>query len=96
MESGLNDGGVQLAGRERLSGATEGELTGCGLPKAVGKCLDSWRAQQALVECFGPGGNRIRARLARRWMKKMGVSYGQVERGVYVGGHEREDMVKSC
>ena len=40
-ESWLNDEGVQLAVREWLAGATEGELTGYGLAKAVGKYLDS-------------------------------------------------------
>ena len=60
-KSWLNDEGVQPVVREWLAGATESELTGCGLAKAVGKYLDSRRVQQALV-----GGNRIRARTARR------------------------------
>ena len=68
--------------REWLAGATEGDLTVYGLAKAVGKYLDSGRAQQALVECFGVGGNRIRARTARRRMKKMGFSYDEVKGGL--------------
>ena len=94
-KSWLNDEGVQLAVREWLAGATEGELTGYGLAKAVGKYLDSRRAEQALVECFRLGGNRIRACTARRWMKKMGFSY-EVKKGVYIDGHEREDVVRYC
>ena len=95
-KSWLNDEGVQLAVREWLAGATEDELTGYGLAKAVGRYLDSRRAEQALAECFqvGPGGNRIRARTARRWMKKMGFSYDEVKKGVYVDGHEREDVIR--
>ena len=91
----MNDG-VQLAVRERLAGATEGESTGYGLAKAVGKYLDSRRAEQALVECFGLGGNRIWARTARRWMRDIGLSYCEVKRGVYVDGHERGDVVRYC
>ena len=69
-KSWLNNEGVQLAVREWLAGAREGKLTGYGLTKAVGKHLDSRRAEQALGKCFGPGGNRIYACTARRWMKK--------------------------
>ena len=38
--------------REWLAGATEGELTVYGLAKAVGKYLDSRRAEEASEECF--------------------------------------------
>ena len=37
---------------------------------------------------------QIRARTARRWLKKMGFSFGEVKKDVYVDGHEREDVVK--
>ena len=92
----LNGEGVQLAVRGWLAGATEGELTGYGLAKAMGKYQDSRRAEQALVECFEPGGNRIHACTARRWTKKMGFSYDEVQKGVYVDGHERENVVWYC
>ena len=84
--------------REWLAGATEGELTGYGLAKAVGKYLDSTLAEEALEECFkfGHGGNRIRARTARRWMKKMGFSYDEVKKGAFIDGHERGDVVRYC
>ena len=49
-KSWLNDEGVQLTVREWLAGAAEGELTGYGLAKAVGKYLDSRRAEEALKE----------------------------------------------
>ena len=95
-KSWLNDESVQLAVREWLVGATEGELTEYGLATAMGKYLDSRRAEQALAECFGPGGNRIRARTALRWMKKMGFSYDEVKNGVYVDCHEREVVTRYC
>ena len=37
---------------------------------------------------------RIRARTARKWLKKMGFTYGEVRKCVYVDGHERADVVK--
>lgn len=37
--------------------------------------------------------NRIRARTARRWLAKMGFSYTGIKKGVYIDGHEREDVV---
>ena len=37
---------------------------------------------------------QIRARTARCWLKKMGFSFGEVKKDVYVDGHEREDVVK--
>ncbi|KAA8908922.1 hypothetical protein FN846DRAFT_1010086, partial [Sphaerosporella brunnea] len=35
----------------------------------------------------------IRARTARWWLKKLGFKFGQVRKGVYIDGHEREDVV---
>jgi hypothetical protein len=37
--------------------------------------------------------NRIRARTGRRWLKRLGLRYGNVTKGVYVDGHERSDVV---
>jgi hypothetical protein len=39
-------------------------------------------------------GRTIRARAARRWLRKMGFQYKAVGNGVYVDGHERADVVK--
>ena len=38
-------------------------------------------------------GKQIRARTARRWLKRMGLSYRGVGKAVYFDGHEREDVV---
>jgi hypothetical protein len=72
------------------------DITAYGLAKAVGVYLDSQRATTAVLDCFetGPGGNRIRARTARRWLKQLGLKYGAVTKGVYVDGHERPDVVE--
>jgi hypothetical protein len=35
---------------------------------------------------------RIRARTARRWLKKMGFDYKSIRKGVYFDGHERQDV----
>jgi len=35
---------------------------------------------------------RIRARTARRWLKKMGFDYKTIRKGVYFDGHERQDI----
>ena len=43
---------------------------------------------------MGSGGNRIRARTARRWLKRLGLKYGTVTKGVYFDGHERADVVE--
>jgi hypothetical protein len=40
-----------------------------------------------------PKSNTIRARTARRWLERLGFKYGQVRKGVYIDGHEREDVV---
>jgi len=36
---------------------------------------------------------RIRARTAQRWLKKMGFTYGEVRKCVYIDGHEWEDVM---
>ena len=36
----------------------------------------------------------IRARTARKWLKKMGFAWDQVKKGVYIDGHERKDVVE--
>jgi hypothetical protein len=57
------------------------ELTGYGLAEAIGIYLDSKRAASIVEETFGPGGNGIRARTARRWLNKMGPFMILVKRG---------------
>jgi hypothetical protein len=72
--SWLNDEGVLLHARGRISGAGD-KVTTYRLAKAVGEYLDSQRAEEAIQGAliYGPGGNKIRVRTARRWlsMKEM-------------------------
>ena len=63
---------VQVAQANKLL-----DITAYGLAKALDVCLDSRRAEEAVHECNGPGGNtstggtsaRICARTPRRWLK---------------------------
>ena len=36
----------------------------------------------------------ISSRTALCWLKKMGWSYGKIKNGMYLDGHEREDVVE--
>ena len=40
------------------------------------------------------GGKTISERCARRWLHKLGYAVTDVKKGVYVDGHEREDVVE--
>jgi hypothetical protein len=42
------------------------------------KYLDSQRAQEAVENSFGLGGNRIRVRTVRRWLHTMGFDYNAI------------------
>ena len=77
--------------------------TAYGIAKAVGDYLQSKKAAGIVEETMIaaqflndastkklPRAVRIRARTARRWMKKMGLSYNTVKKGVYIDGHERD------
>lgn len=70
------------------------DLTAYRLAKTIGNYLDSKRAVAAIDESFGPGGNRIPARTARRWLHKMGFIHDTVRKGVFIDGHERDDVVQ--
>jgi hypothetical protein len=72
------------------------DITAFTLARVIGEYLDSKRAAHAVEEVlkFGPGGNRVRARTARQWLKKLGLVFGRYTKGVYVDGHERVDVVR--
>lgn len=40
------------------------------------------------------GGQRITEQCARRWLIKLGYRITEVRKGIYVDGHEREDVIK--
>jgi len=93
--SWFNDEGVQNAVREWLQGHSGDAITGHAIAKVVGEYLDSQRATGVVEEIlkFEPGGNWVRARTAQRWLKKLGLIHGRYTKGVYIDGHEREDVV---
>lgn len=76
------------------------------MAQAVGEYLESKCASQAIreelealetvpkdsKECNGK--QWIRARTARRWLRKLGFSFSEVKKDVYVDGHERPDVVE--
>lgn len=41
-----------------------------------------------------PPSLRIRNRTARKWLRRMGLNHRAITKGVFVDGHEREDVVK--
>ena len=81
--------------REWIADHPADQITAYGLAKAVGTYLDSKRVTAAVKKIlqFGPGGNRIRERTARRWLNQLGLVHGRFTKGVYVNGHECEDVV---
>ena len=95
VKSWLCDEGVLLAVREWIQEQPADQITAYGLAKAVGDYLDSKKAASTVEKIlqFGLGGNRIRARTARRWLNQLGLVYGRYRKGVDVDGHEREDVV---
>jgi hypothetical protein len=36
----------------------------------------------------------IRARVARRWLHRLGYNWREVRKGIYIDGHERADVVE--
>ncbi|RPA99707.1 hypothetical protein L873DRAFT_1767021 [Choiromyces venosus 120613-1] len=105
VRSWLNDEGVELAVREWISGAGE-RITVHGLAKVVGDYVQSRWVTEVIGAVLGTamhdsgieeeGGRlgRVRARIAWRWLNKMGFTYGEVRKSVYVDGHERADVVE--
>lgn len=79
--------------REWLAGAGE-DITGYKLAQVVGEYLQSKRAVMTLKDFFGAGGDKIRARTARRLLVEMGFECHKVEKGVYVDGHAKSDVVE--
>jgi hypothetical protein len=89
--SWFNDEGVLLAAREYIAGAGE-KVTAYALAKAIGNYLDSERATEAVNHCLNPESTSIRAHTARGSLHKLGLHYTAAKKGVYVDGHERQDV----
>ena len=70
VKSWLHDEGVLLTVQEWIQEQATDQITAYGLAEAVGDCLDPRKAASTVEKIlqFGPGGNRIRVRTARRWL----------------------------
>ena len=97
--SWLDDEGVLLAVREYI--ATVGEkLTSHGLAQAVTQYLQSDmigcdEVETTLRDEHSIAWKRsISERTARNWLNKLGFAWKDVRKGVYIDGHERDDVVR--
>ena len=79
------------------------DITAYSLAKAVGEYLQSTRASETVAQLIASAmdteaikerSTRIRARTARRWLHRLGLEYKTVAKGVFIDGHEREDVVR--
>ena len=103
MSSLFNDKEVQLFVREFISTKKE-EITAPLLARDVTEFVgskemgDRVQASLEMAEAEVKSGMQqprsIKARAATVWLKKMGYSWRDVKKGVYIDGHEREDVVK--
>ena len=73
--------------------------TGNKLAKAIGEYLASEKAEEIIRNVFKQAEQSEdspnltpRARTAGGWLNNMGLHYGRIGKGVYVDGHEREDV----
>ena len=99
--SWLNDEGVEIACREYIS-QNKDKVTAHGLAKAVGTYLQDQEAEGLLdgvisaLEVEGNGRHlktrTIGAKTARNWLRRLGYSWKHVRKGIYIDGHERDDV----
>ena len=61
---------------------------------AVAKILSSKIALQLDELAEIPANLRIRSRTAQNWLKRMGINYNIVTKGVYIDGHKQADVVE--
>ena len=103
ISSLFNEEEVQLFVREFISTKKE-EITASLLARAVTEFVgskemgDGVQASLEMAEAEVKSGTQqprsIKARAATAWLKKMGHSWRDVKKVVYIDGHEREDVVK--
>jgi hypothetical protein len=84
--SWLHDEAVQNGARNWLTAQPTGKVT----PRAFRTVLNSTILPQLNISLRKP----LSERTARRWLVKLGWRRTVVRKGVYMDGHEREDVVK--
>ncbi|RPB21874.1 hypothetical protein L211DRAFT_888332 [Terfezia boudieri ATCC MYA-4762] len=97
--SWLEDEGVLLAMREYIASVGE-KLTSLGLAQAITEYLQEEditnKAEEVNKILFHKSESKksILERTARNWLNKLGFEWKDVRKGVYIDGHEREDVVR--
>lgn len=56
--------------------------------------LANWVNNSLLLEIYGNGYTHVSVRSVRNWMNTLGYKYGVWKKGVFIDGHEREDVVE--
>jgi hypothetical protein len=80
----FNDERVQSGARAWLSRLPTGEVS----PQHFSKALT-----EEILPCLGLNKNSVSDRTARRWLIKLGWRRTRLKKGVYMDGHERDDVV---
>ena len=62
--------------------------------KLVEETFERVRDEVQRVEKGHPPKVSLQARTAREWLNKMGYRWKNIKKGVYIDGHEREDVVE--
>ena len=66
--------------------------------EGVGEVEEAFK-KTGIEDSLKEGGVRkrkgIRARVARRWLHRLGYNWREVKKGIYIDGHERADVVES-
>ncbi|KAF8507718.1 hypothetical protein JB92DRAFT_3121644 [Gautieria morchelliformis] len=83
----LNNERIAQAVRRYLTVLANGEITPLKLQRQV---------STVIIPALGLelGGQKIPENCARRWLMKLGYELKEVRKGMYVDGHEREDVVE--
>jgi len=84
----LNNEQVQMASRTYLTGLKTGEVT----PKKFQRALNGRILPSLGIEPRTASG--LSERTAQRWLVKLGWRNTRMKKGVYMDGHEREDVKK--
>ena len=103
LSSLFDDEEVQLFVKDFISSKRE-EITASLLAQAVtefvgshemgGSVQTSLELAETETDGFQQKPKSLKARAAENWLKKMGYSWRSGKKGVYIDGHEREDVVK--
>ena len=72
----------------------DGILDDGSLEMALSDAISESESAATTLELSKSKKRRIRARTARNWLRKLGFNWKDIHKGVYIDGHEREDVVR--